>query len=90
MIPGLKLIDMEGADRCCGSAGIYNLTHSGMSQHLLKEKMESVAASGAEGIVAPNPGCMLQLAYGAHRYGPDVKIYHLMDLLDRASDTGTR
>src|ERR1044071_2437897 len=74
MIPGLKITEMEGAERCCGSAGIYNLTHSGMSQHLLKEKMESVAASGAEGIVAPNPGCMLQLAYGAHRYGPQVKI----------------
>jgi glycolate oxidase iron-sulfur subunit len=86
MIPGLKLTELEGADRCCGSAGIYNLTHSGMSQHLLKEKMQSVAATGAEAIVAPNPGCMLQLAYGARRYGPPVKIYHLMDLLDRASD----
>ena len=86
IIPGLKLTEMEGADRCCGSAGIYNLTHSGMSQHLLKEKMQSVAATGAEAIVAPNPGCMLQLAYGARRYGPHVKIYHLMDLLDQASD----
>ena len=88
MIPGLKLTELEGADRCCGSAGIYNLTHPGMSQQLLKEKMQSVAATGAEAIVAPNPGCMLQLTYGARRYGPPIKIYHLMDLLDRASDVG--
>jgi hypothetical protein len=27
---------------------------------------------------------MLQLRYGAQRYGPDVGVYHLMDLLDRA------
>ena len=85
MIPGLKLVEMAGADGCCGSAGIYNLTHSGMSQQLLKEKMQLVAATRAEAVVAPNPGCMLQLAYGARRYGPNVKIYHLMDLLDRAS-----
>jgi len=83
-IPGLKLVEMEASDRCCGSAGIYNLTHSGMSQHLLKEKMESVSATKAEAMVAPNPGCMLQLRYGAQRYGPDVRVYHLMDLLDRA------
>ena len=83
-IPGLKLIEMTASDSCCGSAGIYNLTHSDMSQHLLKEKMQSVAATHAEAIVAPNPGCMLQLSYGARRYGPNVKIYHLMDLLDRA------
>ena len=83
-IPGLKLVEMEASDRCCGSAGIYNITHSGMSQHLLKEKMESVSATRAEAIVAPNPGCMLQLRYGAQRYGPDARVYHLMDLLDRA------
>jgi glycolate oxidase iron-sulfur subunit len=83
-IPELKLHEMEGSDRCCGSAGIYNITHPGMSQHLLKEKMESVAATQAEAVIAPNPGCMLQLRYGSQQYGPDLKVYHLMELLDRA------
>ena len=83
-IPGLKLLEMEGADRCCGSAGIYNLTHSAMSQDLLRDKMRSVSATNAQAVVAPNPGCMLQLRYGARQYGPDIAVYHLMDLLDRA------
>ncbi len=83
-IPGLKLIEMDGSDRCCGSAGIYNLTHAEMSQHLLKEKMQSVGATKADAIVAPNPGCMLQLRYGAQSYGPAIAVYHLMDLLERA------
>jgi len=83
-IPGLKLIEMEGSDRCCGSAGIYNITHAGMSQHLLKEKMQSVGTTQADAIVAPNPGCMLQLGYGAKNYGPNIAVYHLIDLLDRA------
>jgi glycolate oxidase iron-sulfur subunit len=83
-IPRIKLIEAEGSDRCCGSAGIYNLTHPAMSRHLLKEKMQSVAQTNAQAVVAPNPGCMLQLRYGAQQYGPDVKVYHLMDLLDRA------
>ena len=46
--------------------------------------MQSVAATHVDAVVAPNPGCMLQLRYGAQRYGPTVKVYHLMDLLDRA------
>jgi Fe-S oxidoreductase len=83
-IPGLKLVEMDGADRCCGSAGIYNLTHPNMSQHLLKEKMQAVAATGAKAIVAPNPGCMLQLRAGARQRGAELEVYHLMDLLDRA------
>jgi glycolate oxidase iron-sulfur subunit len=86
-IPGIELREMNGADRCCGSAGIYNLTHPEMSQELLKEKMASIAETSAEIVVAPNPGCMLQLRYGAKRYGPPVEVLHLMDLLDRAYDS---
>jgi len=86
-IPGLRVIEMNGSDRCCGSAGIYNLTHPEMSQELLREKMASIAETGAEAVVAPNPGCMLQLRYGAKRYGPSVQVFHLMDLLERAYAT---
>ncbi|HXG50395.1 MAG TPA: heterodisulfide reductase-related iron-sulfur binding cluster [candidate division Zixibacteria bacterium] len=83
-IPGLQLIEMEGADRCCGSAGIYNLIHSEMSRRLASEKCRAVAATGAAAVVAPNPGCMLQLGYATAKWGPAVAVYHLMDLLDRA------
>ena len=83
-IPRIKFIEAEGSDRCCGSAGIYNITHPEMSRRLLEEKMQSIAQTNAEAVVAPNPGCMLQLRYGSQQYGPGVKVYHLMDLLDRA------
>jgi glycolate oxidase iron-sulfur subunit len=84
-IPGLTLVEMEGSDGCCGSAGIYNITHREMSQHLLRDKMQAIKATKAAAIVAPNPGCMLQLRYGARRYGPSLRVFHLMDLLDQAS-----
>lgn len=83
-IPGMTVIEMEGSDRCCGSAGIYNITHPEMSQHLLKEKMQAIQATKTDAVVAPNPGCMLQLRYGARRYGPALRVFHLMDLLEQA------
>jgi len=83
-IPGITVIEIEGSDRCCGSAGVYNITHAEMSQHLLREKMQAIAATRAEAIVAPNPGCMLQLRYGVQRYGPELRVFHLMDLLAQA------
>jgi len=81
---GVELVEMEGADRCCGSAGIYNLTHPEMSQTLLAEKMEAIRRTGAEMVVAPNPGCVLQLRYGAARHNVPVRVVHLIDLLDEA------
>jgi glycolate oxidase iron-sulfur subunit len=83
-IPGLTLREMDGSDRCCGSAGIYNLTHPEMSRELLEDKMRSILHTNATAVVAPNPGCMLQLQYGSREYGPAIQVYHLIDLLDRA------
>jgi glycolate oxidase iron-sulfur subunit len=84
LIRGLELVEMKESDVCCGSAGIYNLTHYDVSMRVLKEKMDHLAATGASGVVAPNPGCAMQLAYGARRRGMKMDVYHVVDLLDRA------
>lgn len=83
-IPGLQLVEMRDADRCCGSAGIYNVVHHDLSMKVLEEKMENVKATGAEMIVSANPGCMLQLEAGCRRAGLNLPVVHVVDLLDRA------
>jgi len=83
-IEGLELVEMPGSDRCCGSAGIYNLVQPEISERMLAAKMQAVASTGADLVVAPNPGCILQLRYGAQRYGPPVRVEHLVDVLARA------
>lgn len=83
-IPGVELVELEGADRCCGSAGIYNLVQPHYSRLILEEKMTAVARTGAEILVAPNPGCLLQLSSGVRERGMEVEVVHLVDLLDRA------
>ncbi len=84
MIPGLELVEMRDSDRCCGSAGIYNLTHPDISVLVLDEKMQNVAATKPEIIVTANAGCLLQLQQGVRRAGLDAEILHVLDLLDRA------
>ena len=39
-IPGLELTEMATPDRCCGSAGIYNITQTEMSRQVLDQKMD--------------------------------------------------
>jgi glycolate oxidase iron-sulfur subunit len=84
MIPGLELIEMKDSDVCCGSAGIYNLTHPDVSIQVLDRKMDHVVATGARTVVASNPGCTMQMVYGARRRGVDLEFAHVVDLLDRA------
>ena len=83
-IPGVRLVELEESDTCCGSAGTYNLTEPAMARRLLERKLASVAASGADVVAAANPGCLLQMRAGAASRGMAVEIEHPIDLLARA------
>ncbi len=83
-IPGLQLVDVGHPDLCCGSAGLYMLTQRDMSTRILDDKMQEVAATGADTIVTANPGCMMQLERGARRHGLNVEVRHVVELLDDA------
>jgi glycolate oxidase iron-sulfur subunit len=83
-VPGLELREMPLSDLCCGSAGIYNVIHTGMAMALLEKKMASVNGTGAEVIVTANPGCMLQLAAGVRKYGRGQRVAHVVEILDDA------
>jgi glycolate oxidase iron-sulfur subunit len=83
-IPGLDLVEMREADVCCGSAGIYNLTHPDNARALLEWKLDNLEETHADTIVAPNPGCAFQIAYGVRQRGLRVDVLHVVDLLDEA------
>ena len=83
-IPGLRLVEMAAPDRCCGSAGIYNLTQTEMSRRVLAGKMDDVMTTDYEAVCTANPGCMLQLELGVRLWGGSQEVVHVVDLLDRA------
>ncbi|HZP26274.1 MAG TPA: heterodisulfide reductase-related iron-sulfur binding cluster [Dehalococcoidia bacterium] len=83
-IPGLRLLEMAHPDRCCGSAGIYNLTNREMSLQVLDSKMAEVSETSAQIIATSNPGCILQLEAGLKRQGRRGRVFHVVELLDQA------
>jgi len=83
-VPGLQLHELPLADLCCGSAGVYNVQHTGMSMRLLEKKMQMAASTGANTIVTANPGCLLQLRAGAALFGRHQRVMHVVEVLDEA------
>ena len=84
-IPGVEFVEMQLADHCCGSAGVYNVTETAASMELLSEKMQHARATDATAIVTANPGCILQLRTGAKLHGTQQEVMHVVELLDRAT-----
>jgi len=81
LIPELEYSELETADACCGSAGTYNIIKPEMSDQILKRKLDTIRATGAEVLVTSNPGCLLQLKKGLADHLPHVRIMHLTELL---------
>lgn len=83
-IPGAEFIPLVGAETCCGSAGIYNLTHPTMARELLKEKIENIKKTTAEILVTGNPGCAMHIGAGLQLAGENTLLLHPVELLDLA------
>jgi len=83
MIPTIEYVELPEANWCCGSAGVYNITHYEAATELLDRKMKNIRKVNPDIIVTGNPGCLLQLQYGLSREGMDVEILHLATFLRR-------
>src|SRR5579884_49900 len=88
-VPGVELVELA-SDRCCGSAGIYNLTERAMSLQVLDSKMDEVEDVRPELLVTANPGCMLQLQTGVRRRSLSTRVMHVVDLLEASYQAGER
>ena len=83
-IPGVELVELTDASKCCGAGGTYTITERDFSLRLLESKMKKVRDTGADVIATANPGCVLQLRYGASKDGLPIRVRYVTDLLDEA------
>ena len=83
-IPGLQVVEIANGDRCCGAAGLYNVTQPEMSGELRRQKAQAVAATGAAIVASANPGCTMQLVAGLRELEIAIEVVHPVQLLDRA------
>ena len=84
LIPGVDLVEIEESDWCCGSAGIYNITHPEMADRLLARKMDHIKQADPDLVATGNPGCILQIQQGIRRAGKKIQVLHPIELLDMA------
>ncbi len=83
-IPGLDLVELPDADRCCGSAGVYNIMQPELANRILDSKIDNIAQTGAQVIATGNPGCLLQIQNGLRARGQPGQVLHPIELLDQA------
>ena len=80
---------MEDSSVCCGSAGIYSAVQPEVSNQILEDKLEKIAATNTKQVVTANPGCMAQIKLGLEKHQSTTTVCHVVDLLDEAYQAET-
>jgi glycolate oxidase iron-sulfur subunit len=81
LVAGLRRVELEESESCCGSAGIYSLLRPQDSAAIFEGKRAALEQSGASTLVTANPGCQLQWESGLRRAGSGVRVAHLAEIL---------
>ncbi len=83
-IPGLRLVELQDSELCCGSAGVYNLLEPAIADELGRQKVDRIRETGARIVAAGNPGCLMQIARHCRAQGFEIEVTHPVSLLARA------
>ena len=80
-IPGLTIVALAEPDICCGSAGLYNLTHPEPAAELGGRKARHIAAASPDVVATGNAGCLLQIAAALEDVGQPRPVLHPIQLV---------
>lgn len=80
-MPGLTLKEMADAEICCGFGGTFCVKYPDISTRMVTDKTKSIAATGADTLLAGDMGCLLNMAGRLKREGTPVKVRHVAEVL---------
>ena len=80
-VEALELVELPGADQCCGFGGTFAIKNSDTSTAMLADKMRSVLDTGAEMCTAGDSSCLMHIGGGLSRIRAGAKTVHLSQIL---------
>ncbi len=80
-VSGLKLIEMDMHDACCGFGGTFSVKFPNVSTAMLEEKVQCIIDSGADTVVSTDMGCLMNIEGYMSRKSIPIKVHHISEIL---------
>ena len=83
-IKGIKLVEMKNANDCCGFAGLFSSHFKDISRSIGRKKIANISDTSAGTVVTSCPGCMIQLEDMKRESNSDLRVRHVVEMIDEA------
>ena len=80
-VRGLELVDLPGAEECCGFGGTFAMKNADVSVAMGSDKARHVRETGAEVLVAGDSSCLMHIGGVLSRERSGVRVMHLAEIL---------
>jgi L-lactate dehydrogenase complex protein LldE len=86
-VEGLELIELPGAQECCGFGGTFSVKNPDVSAAMGADKVAHAVESGAEYLVAADNSCLMHIGGTARRSAAPIRTLHLAEILASTKDS---
>lgn len=80
-VRGIELVDLEGAEECCGFGGTFAMKNAEVSVAMGTDKAQHVTDTGAEVLVAGDNSCLAHIGGILGRQRSGIRRMHLAEIL---------
>lgn len=87
-VDGLTLLDLPGAEECCGFGGTFSLKNAETSAAIVATKVDNVLSTGAEVLASSDNSCLLNVAGAMGRRNRAVRVMHAAEILATTREDG--
>lgn len=85
-VDGLSLVELPGAERCCGFGGSFCVKYPDISNSMVGNKATDIDMTGADMLLAGDLGCLMNMAGKLSRVGSKVRVRHVAEVLAGMTD----
>src|SRR5947209_2526232 len=80
-VRGIDLVELPGAEECCGFGGTFAVKNADTSLAMLGDKIGSIKDTGAEVCVAGDNSCLMHIGGALHRERAGIRTVHIAEIL---------
>lgn len=89
-IPGAELVELNGADECCGFGGLFAVKNAGISTAMGQRKTRNLAETDADIVALCDVSCMTQINGLLTRQAQRCRAVHIAEVLNNQVDVTER